>query len=262
MELVVCIKQVPDTETRIKIAADGKSIDITGINWVVSPYDENALEEALRIRETKEEGGVAVMTLGPERAASALRSCLALGADRAVHLQDPALEGSDSLGTARALAAAIRRSRFDLVLVGQQGVGTDNSQVGPMLAELLDIPHVNVVTKLEIANGKIRAHRQIEGAVEVVECPLPAVVTAQKGLNEPRYASLKGIMAAKKKPLERLGLQDLGLDATDVGAAGARNRWTRLELPPARQAGKILDGEPEESTAELVRLLRDEAKVI
>lgn len=262
MNLVVCVKQVPDTATRVRIGRDGRSLDPDGVTLVVNPYDEYALEEALRIRERSGEGDVAVVTMGSQEASRALRSCLAMGADRGIHLQDAAFQGSDSLGTARALAAAIARKPFDLILLGKQGVGTDNSQTGPMLAELLDIPHVNVVAKLEIEGKSLKAYRQIEGALEVVEASLPAVVTAQKGLNEPRYAGLKGIMAAKKKPVEVLGLKDLGLSADEVGEKGALVRWTKLELPTSRTSGNILQGEPEETVVELVRLLREEAKVI
>ncbi|MCZ6671055.1 MAG: electron transfer flavoprotein subunit beta/FixA family protein [Acidobacteria bacterium] len=262
MNLVVCMKQVPDTAARVAIGGDGRSLDPEGVTFVVNPYDEIALEEALRIREKLGEGEVAVVTMGPEKGSAALRSCLAMGADRGIHLQDAAFQGSDSLGTARILAAAIARKPFDLILLGKQGVGTDNSQTGPMLAELLDLPHVNVVVKLEIMGKSLKAFRQIEGALEVIEAPLPAVVTAQKGLNEPRYAGLKGIMAAKKKPVEVLCLRDLGLPADEVGEKGALVRWTQLELPASRSSGKILQGEPEEAVEELVRLLREEAKVI
>ncbi|MBI4161528.1 MAG: electron transfer flavoprotein subunit beta/FixA family protein [Acidobacteria bacterium] len=262
MRLWVCVKQVPDTETRIRIGPDGRCIDETGVNWIVSPYDEYALEEALRLRERGGEGEVAVVTVGPERANSALRTCLAMGADRAVRVWDGCLERADSLGIAAVLAAAVRRAPFDLILLGRQGVGTDHSQVGPMLAEILDLPHVNVVAKLEVGEGALRAHRQVEGAWEVFQAPLPAVVTAQKGLNEPRYASLKGIMAAKKKPLEEIGLEPLGLAAAEVGEAAARVSCRKLELPPARPGGRILEGEPERVVPELVRLLREEAKVI
>jgi electron transfer flavoprotein beta subunit len=262
MKLFVCMKQVPDTESRIKVAGDGLSIDESGINWIVNPYDEYALEEALRIKEKSGAGEVTVVTVGPERAGAALRTCLAMGADKAVHVRDEALEGSDSLGVATVLAAVLRGQPFDLILLGRQGVGTDNSQVGPMLAELLDLPHVNVVMKVEVESGKVRAFRQIEGAQEVFEADLPAVLTAQKGLNEPRYASLKGIMAAKKKPVEVVGLAELGVAAEEVGKQGARIRWAKLEPPPPRPEGKIIEGEPEEAVPQLVRLLREEAKVI
>ncbi|MGH9867587.1 MAG: electron transfer flavoprotein subunit beta/FixA family protein [Candidatus Polarisedimenticolia bacterium] len=263
MKIAVIVKQVPDTETKIAIAADGRSVEEGNINWVLNPYDEFAIEEALKI---KDAGGgaaeVVAVTVGPARAAAALRTCLAMGADRALHLNDPAFEGSDSLGTARILAAALKTLSPDLVLGGQYAVGTDNRQAGPMLAELMDLPHVGVVTKLEIKDGSLRAHREIEGAHEVMEASLPCVVTAQKGLNEPRYASLKGIMAAKKKPLDEMNAAALKVDPAGVGAAGARVKITKLELPPPKQPGKIFKDDAETSAREVVRLLHEEAKVI
>jgi electron transfer flavoprotein beta subunit len=256
---IVCIKQVPDTETRIKIGPDGKSIVEADVNWIVSPYDEFAVEEALRIKE-KHGGEVVLVTLGPDRAQSALRSGLAMGADSAVHLKDPLFDATDTLGTARALAAAIESLvPFDLVLTGQQGVGGDNSQVPGLLAELLDLPQVTVAVKVEIQDGKAAVEREIEGAHESWETSLPAVISAQKGLNEPRYASLKGIMAAKKKPIRTLDAAGLGLTGADLGP---RVEVTALELPPPRPAVKMVEGDPAAQARELVRLLSEEAKVI
>jgi len=262
VKIGVCIKQVPDTETKVRIAADGRSIDETGVTFVISPYDEYALEEALRIKD-KQPGEVVVFTVGDERAATSLRTALAMGADRAVHLKDAAFEGSDAVGLSRILAAALKPESFDLILMGKQAVGTDRGQIGPRVAELLGMPHVSVITHLEMTEKTFRAHREIEGAHEVVEGSTPVLLTAQKGLNEPRYASLKGILAAKKKELKVLGAADLGLDPATVGKAGSRTRWEKLELPPARTAGKLLkDMEPAAAARELVRLLREEAKVI
>jgi electron transfer flavoprotein beta subunit len=262
VKIAVIIKQVPDTETKVAIAPDGRSVEEGNINWVLNPYDEFAVEEALRIREAAGAGEVVALTVGPARAAAALRTCLAMGADRALHLNDPAFEGSDSLGVARILAAALTGVAPELVLAGQYAVGTDNRQVGPMLAEMLDMPHVGVVTKLEVKDGTLRAHREIEGAHEIMEASLPCVVTAQKGLNEPRYASLKGIMAAKKKPLDEMNAAALKLDPSTVGSAGVRVTITRLELPPPKQPGRILKDDAAAAARELVRLLHDEAKVI
>jgi electron transfer flavoprotein beta subunit len=262
MKIAVCIKQVPDTEARIKIGPDGRSIDEAGVNLVVSPYDEYALEEALRLRE-KHGGEVAIYSVGDDRVGTALRTALAMGADRAVHLRDVAFEGCDGLGISRILAAALRPEKFDLILFGKQAVGTDRAQVGPRVAELLDLPHVSVVLALSVDGASLRAEREIEGATEVVESPLPAVLTAQKGLNEPRYASLKGILAAKKKEIRVMGAAEIGLDPATVGAAGAAEVWQKLELPPGRSAGKILkDMDPGLAAKELARLLREEAKVI
>ena len=262
MKIVVPVKQVPDTETKIVIKPDGVSIDESSVTWILNPYDEYAVEEALRIKEAAQQGEVIVVTVGPARAATMLRTCLAMGADRGLHLNDPAFEGSDSLGLATILAAAIRPIGPDLVLTGQYAVGTDSRQVGMMLAELLGLACVSVVTRLELKEGTLTAHREIEGGHEVVSAPLPCVVTAQKGLNEPRYASLKGIMAAKKKPIEDKDAAALGLDKNEVGAAGARVKLSKLELPPPKQAGKIFKDDMETAAREVVRLLHEEAKVI
>jgi len=262
MKIAVCIKQVPDTEAKIKIGADGRSIDEAGVNLVVNPFDEYAVEEGLRQRE-KHGGEVVAYAVGDDRAATALRTVLAMGVDRAVHLKDAAFDGSDGLGISRILAAALRLDSFDLVLFGKQAVGTDRGQVGPRVAELLDFPHVSVVVALSVDGGRLRAEREIEGACEVVESPLPAVITAQKGLNEPRYASLKGILAAKKKEIRVMVASDIGVDPSTVGASGAAEVWEKMELPPGRTGGKILkDMDPASAATELVRILREEAKVI
>jgi len=259
MKIIVCVKQVPDTETRVKIAASGAGIEEDGINWVVSPYDEFAIEEALRIREAKG-GEVVLLGLGPERVQTALRNGLAMGADSAVHLKDPLFDAADTLGVARALAAAIKGiGGFDLVLTGQQGVGGDNGQVPGLLAELLDLPQVTMAVKLELQDGRALVEREIEGARETWETALPAVLSAQKGLNEPRYANLKGIMAAKKKTIDVKDASALGLDAASLAP---RTRVVAMELPPARPAVKMIQGDPETQAKELFRLLHEEAKVI
>ncbi len=258
MKIAVCVKQVPDTETRVRIAPDGKGIVETDVNWVVSPYDEFAIEEALKIKEAKG-GEVVLVSVGPDRVQSALRNGLAMGADAALHLKDAAFEGLDPLGTARVLAAAIKGLGADLIFTGQQGVGGDHSQVPGLLAELLDLPQVTMAVKVELAEGSARVEREVEGAHEVWETSLPAVISAQKGLNEPRYASLKGIMAAKKKPIDVKDAAALGLDPT---ALAARAVVTSLELPPARQAVRMIEGDADTQVKELLRLLHEEAKVI
>jgi electron transfer flavoprotein beta subunit len=259
MKIIVCIKQVPDTETRIRVAPDGKAIVESDVNWIVSPYDEFAVEEALRLKE-KHGGEVVLVSLGPDRAQTALRSGLAMGADSAVHVKDAALDGADTLGVARALAAAIKGlAPYDLVLTGQQGVGGDNSQIPGLLGELLDLPQVTLAVKLEVQDGKATVEREIEGAHETWETSLPAVISAQKGLNEPRYASLKGIMAAKKKPIEVRDAAALGLSADDLRP---RVCVTAMELPPPRPAVRMVAGDPATQAKELIRLLHEEAKVI
>jgi electron transfer flavoprotein beta subunit len=262
MNIFVFIKQVPDTATRIKIAADGKSIEETEISWIISPYDEFALEEALRIREKQGPGKVVVVSMGPDRAAKSLRDALATGADEAIHIQDPVLEGSDAYSTAKVLAAVVKNRPFDILFFGKTGVGMDQSQVPSMVAEILNLPQATQIAKLEIGDGKIIAHREIEGATETVECSLPVVLAAEKGLNEPRYPSLKGIMAAKKKPLETLNLQAVGENAAHFVIQGSTVIVDGVSLPPPREAGKILKGETKEVVKQLVDLLHNEAKVI
>lgn len=259
MNSVVCISHVPDTESRIKIAAGGKKVDETGLKFIVSPYDEFALEEAIRLKE-KQGGDVTVVTFGPDRAQQALREALARGATKALHVKGEASD-ADSLGIAKVLAAAIRSVPHDVVFLGKQGVGTDNALVGPMVAELLGYPQVNVVTHLEVGEGTLTAHREIEGAEEVIEAPLPAIVTAQKGLNEPRYASLKGIMAAKKIAIDTKSVADLGLDEGDV--LNQRVVVTKLELPAEKSGGRKIDGSDAAAAAqEIIKYIRDEAKAL
>ena len=257
MNSVVCISHVPDTESRIKVS--GAKIDEAGLKFIVSPYDEFALEEAIRLKE-KSGGDVTVMTFGPERAQQALREALARGATKAVHIKGESSD-ADSLGIAKALAAAIKSVPHDVVFLGKQGVGTDNGLVGPMLAELLGYPQLNVVTHLEAGEGKLTAHREIEGAEEVLEAPLPAVVTAQKGLNEPRYASLKGIMAAKKIAIDTKSVTDLGLDENDVFKQ--RVVVVSMEQPAEKSGGRKIDGSDAHAAAlEILKYIKEQAKAL
>jgi electron transfer flavoprotein beta subunit len=264
MNIIVCIKQVPDTEAQIKIAPDGKSVVKDDIKWVMNPYDEFGVEEALRIKE-KLGGEVTVVGLGPKRVTESLRTALAMGADKGILISDPAAEGSDAVATARALASAIGNLKYDLIFTGQRGVDEDMGLVGGSLADFLGIPHMSVVTKCEVAgDGKsIKAHMPVEGQTLVVEAGLPALITAQKGLNEPRYASLPGIMKAKKKPIEEKNLAGLGLNPAEFGEGARKLKVLQLTPPPQRKAGKIIQGDsPESKAAELAKLLHEEAKVI
>ncbi len=267
MRVVVCVKQVPATEPKLTMARNGTDIERAGLSFVVNPYDEFAVEEALQIKERLGAGDVTVVSLrahAAQKPEEALRTCLAMGADSAILLSDPAFEGGDSWTTALVLAAALRRLAFDLLLFGKQAVDDDGGAVGIQVAEMLGIPHVAVVNKLDINRQAktIVAHRQIEGGIEVVEALLPALITCQKGLNEPRYPSLPGIMKAKQKSLEIWNRETIGVKAGTVGAAGARLKVVRLELPPARPAGRIIPGDAASAVKELVRLLREEAQVV
>ena len=262
MKSIVCLKEVPDTETRIEVR-DG-AVVVEGVQYVVNPYDEYALEEALKWQEAYG-GTVTLVSLGPERARESILKGLAMGADEVYHLSDEAFLGGDAFATAKALAAAIAKlGDYDAIFCGKQAVDDDDAAVGIILAELLDLPHVSVVSKLEIAADAMsaRAERDIEGGREVVELPLPAVFTTQKGLNEPRYPSFRGIRQARKKPFNQWTVADVGLDAGEVGAAGAMVEVVEVLPPPERPAGRIIPGEPAEAAKEVVRLLREEAKII
>ena len=265
MEIICCLKQVPDTEAEIRPSADNADINYEGIKFVINVYDEYAVEEALKVKEKLGAGTVTIVTLGPDRAAETIRMGLAMGADKAVHLSDPAFVGSDSYATARALAGAIKGMPHDLILCGMRAIDDDAFHVGHILAELLGLPSVMGIVKLELSADKKKAtvHRQIEGGIEVLDVPLPAVLGATKGLNEPRYPSLPGIMKAKKKELKPLKVADVGLGAGDVGKQGGKMQVAKFSLPPLRKAGKVVEGgSPEEKAATLAKLLREEAKVI
>ncbi|MDX1566632.1 MAG: electron transfer flavoprotein subunit beta/FixA family protein [Longimicrobiales bacterium] len=249
MDITVCIKRVPDTETRIRIDDDGASIDTSGVKFVMSPYDEFAVEAALRTRDDAGEGEVSVVTLGDEASGETLRSALAMGADRAVLLEGEST--MDGLSVAKGLAAEAEVKAADLVLLGVKAADDDQQQVGPMLGTLLERPCATAVASFEVESGQVVARREVEGGVEVVELDLPAVLTITKGAFEPRYASLKGIMAAKKKPLE----------TRSASGPESRLKVLKLEPPPARPEGKIV-GEGPEAAAELARLLREEASVL
>jgi electron transfer flavoprotein beta subunit len=262
MNSIVCLKEVPDTETRIEVR-EGQIVE-GGVQYVVNPYDEFALEEALKWQEAYG-GKVTIVCLGPERGRESILKGLAMGADEVYHLTDEAFLGGDSYITAKALAAAITKlGDYDAIFCGRQAVDEDNAAVGIMLAEMLDLPHVSVVSSLEIAEdaGSARAERDIEGGKEAVELPLPAVITAQKGLNDPRYPSFRGIRQARKKPFTQWSVADVGLQADAVGPAGAMLEVLEVLPPPERPPGRIVPGEPAEAAKEVVRLLREEAKVI
>jgi electron transfer flavoprotein beta subunit len=257
MNIFVCVKQVPDTETKIKLSADANSIDTAGFKWVINPYDEYAIEEALKFKQAKPEAVVNVISVGPKaRASEALRTALAMGADEAIVIDAP--ESVDNLTVASALAAAIKDSSPALIFSGKSAIDDNSLAVSQMLAELLKLPHATSVTKFENKGDSVVVEREIDGgAKEVVELKLPAVVAANKGLNTPRYASLPGIMKAKKKVIKELSLDGLGVSATQ-----SKVKFAAYQLPPDRPACKILSGDPGAQTSALVGLLRNESKVI
>jgi electron transfer flavoprotein beta subunit len=259
MKILVMVKQVPDTATQVKVTGDGRGIETQGVTWIVSPYDEFAVEEALKIKEKRGQGEVVAVSLGPDRVKEALRSCLAMGADRAIHLLDPAWNEADTLLTAQALAAIVKQEAPALALFGRQAVDDDMGAVAAQVAELLGWPCASWIMEeaVDEAGKAVRVGRQVEGGLEVFDLPLPAVVSAQKGLNEPRYPTLKGIMGAKKKEIKDVKAADLGLQP-----AGPALTLVRLEGLPPRPPGRIIQGEPAEAARELVRALREDAKAI
>jgi electron transfer flavoprotein beta subunit len=260
VNIFVFVKRVPDTESKIRINYETNRIDEEGLNFVLSPYDEFAMEEALRIKEAKG-GNVFALSVGSEGTKVVLKKCLAMGADEAVLIKEDTPEQYDGLRTAKIIAHAMKTkfSDYGLLLFGKQSFGADNAQVPVMVAALLGLPQVNVVTKLEIEGNVAVAHREIEGASEKVSAPLPAVISAQKGLNEPRYETLKGIMMAKRKEIPVLTLLDLGLDE---GQVDSQLELIKLESPPERQAGTVIEDEPETAAKRMVEFLRNEAKVV
>jgi electron transfer flavoprotein beta subunit len=256
VNIIACVKQVPDTEAQIKVKADGSGIEEGQIKWVMNPYDEFGVEEALRLKE-KNGGDVTIISVGPARAMETIRTALAMGADKGVHVCDPVLDKADAYVTAAALAAVIKGMPYDIIFCGQRAIDDDSGQVGAILAEMLNIPQLTIITKVEYAGATIKAIKPIEGAQLLIETALPCVVTAQKGLNEPRYASLPGIMKAKKKPVDVKNAAALGI------AVEAKAKVVKTIPPPARAAGKIICGDdPAQKAVEVARLLREEAKVI
>jgi electron transfer flavoprotein beta subunit len=264
MKIVVLLKQTPDTETKIKIEGSGAGIDHSDTKFIINPYDEFAIEEALQIKEKA--GGapeVVIMSFGDEKARELIIKGLAMGGDRGVLISNAGLESADSLTVAKVLAAAVKAEGASVVLCGRQAIDDDNMHVGTMTAELLDWPHVNVVTKLTLAGEKATVEREVEGGkIEVYDVALPAVFGAHKSLNTPRYASLPGIMKAKKKPFDSKNPGDYGLDAGNLKSK-FKVAVKGYEYPPAKPAGKLFQGEDVAVMVDkVVKLLREEAKVI
>ncbi|MCB1189468.1 MAG: electron transfer flavoprotein subunit beta/FixA family protein [Leptospiraceae bacterium] len=253
MKVIVLVKQVPDTEASIKLA--DKSINEAGIKWIISPYDEFAIEEGIRIRE-KQGGEVVALSVGPERAKDALRTAYAMGVDKAVHIKVDGYNTFDSVFTSELIANFVKDEKADIVIGGRQSIDTDSSQVCVQVAERLGLPHAILALKLEFDGNNLKVTREIEGGTATLETSLPVVITAQKGLNEPRYPSLKGIMSAKKKPITEKS-------PADLSSSGSKIEITSLEPPPPRVAGRKLEaGDAKGFAEQLVKALREEAKVI
>lgn len=257
MNIYVVMKRTFDTEEKLVIK--NGQIEEEGAEFIINPYDEYAIEEAIQMKD-KHGGEVTVITVGGEDAEKELRTALAMGADKAVLVNtEDDLENGDEYTTARVLAQFFKENKFDMILGGNVAIDGGSGQVGPRIAELLDIPYVTTITKMDINGESVTIERDVEGDKEIIETSLPVLVTAQQGLNEPRYPSLPGIMKAKKKPLEELELNDLDLEEEDVEA---KTKVVDIYLPPKKEAGKVLEGELEDQVKELVNLLQKEAKVI
>ncbi len=259
MKIIVCVKEVPDTAVALKIKVDSPEIETENIPWVINPYDEYAVEGALRLKE-KFGGDITVITFGAERAENILRGCIVLGADRAIRINDKSVKGRDSFVTSKILAKAIKNIGYDIILCGKESVDYGYAQTGQTIAEFLQIPCISAIKKLDISpsNKEAACNREIEGGLEVVKCNLPAVFTAQKGLNVPRYASLSGIMRAKKMKIETLELDTLDINPSDFKP---KIKITNLSYPPKRPEGKIIQGLLPDTAKELVKDLK-EARVI
>jgi electron transfer flavoprotein beta subunit len=262
MKIGVCIKQVPDTASKLRVKEDRSGISEEGIKFVISPYDEYAVEEAIRTKEKSAGSDVTALTVGPKRAQEALRTALAMGCDKGLHVVSDGHPSLDNLAVAKLLATRVKELGLELVFTGRHAVDDDNAQVSQMLAEILGWPHVTVVSKCTLApDGKsARVERDVEGGTkEVWEVTLPAVLAGTKGLNEPRYASLKGIMQAKSKPLTTLAIAEAGVSE---GELTPKVTWSGYTPPAERKAGKMFKDDPTKAVEEVVRLLREEAKVI
>ncbi|ABO50303.1 electron transfer flavoprotein beta-subunit [Desulforamulus reducens MI-1] len=255
MKILVLLKQVFDTEAVIKIA-DGK-ISGDGITQIINPYDEFAVEEALKIAEATK-GEVTIVSVGAD-VEQTVRQALAMGATNGYVVEDAAMTDVDEYSIATILSKAIGAMQYDLILAGWRAIDDGSAQVASRVAQALNIPLVNLAIKLDVADGKATAVTEIDGGTATIEVPLPAVVTCQKGLNEPRYPSMKGIMQAKKKKIEKVGLGALGLDAS---AVAAKAKTLNIYLPQTRAAGKVITDEPAVAAKEVAKLLREEAKVI
>lgn len=263
MKIGILIKQVPDTETKIKVKSDSSEIETENIKWIVNPYDEYAIEQALKLKESVGEAETIVISAGPERVTEALRTALAMGVDDAIRIIDnDAFASGDSFLTAKALAKVSEQESFDIIFVGKQAVDFDNSQVPQILASLLNLPCVTNVSKFEFKEGKVTVWREVEGgAKQKWEPPTPCIIGATKGLNEPRYTTLPGIMKSKKKEIKKVTLADLGIDPAQT----TKTEIKKYSLPPERQAGKkikVEEGKEAGAAKELAEFLRKDAKVI
>ena len=258
MNIFVCVKQVPDTEARIRIRSDGNGIEGEGLKWILCPYDEFAVEEALRFKEKNPTATVTVLSGGPDRVTSCLRTALAMGCDQALHVELP--EDSDSYLTAKALAKAVEKEGNSphLIFTGKQAIDDDAAQVTQAMGSFLNLPAVTNVLRIDYSDPSLKIDREVEGGVmEKYAVPTPCLIAVQKGINEPRYASLPNIMKAKKKEIRKVSLDDLGLKAGDI-----KLKYTKFTLPPERKECQMIEGDIPTQSKKLLTLLREEAKAL
>lgn len=249
MKIIVCVSLVPDSTTKVKVSDSKKSIDETGVSYILNPYDEFAVEEAIQLKE-KNGGDVTTVSFGTDKSKEAIKKAFQMGADKGVFIKSPS-ENFDSYTVAKNLADYLKTQSPDVILFGKQSIDFDGLLIPSMVSEILCIPSVSVVVKLDITDGKVTAEREIEGGKEIIESGLPIVIGAQKGLNEPRYPNLKSIMAAKSKPIEEIA----------ATYTGNKVEIVEMDLPPAKTSGKIFTN-GKDDVPELIKLLREEAKVI
>ncbi len=260
MRIAVCIKQVPDT-TEVRMDPEKGTLVREGVESIVNPFDTYALEEGVRLKEAHG-GEVVAVTMGPPQAEAALRECVSVGADEAVLVSDRAFAGSDTWATSNTLAAALRKVGFDLIICGKQAIDGDTAQVGPGMAVHLDLPQATYVRKVrEVTAGKIVVERLLEEGIEVMEVPLPAMITVVKEINEPRLPSLKGKMRAKKAEVRNIIAEELELPAEDLGLDGSPTRVMKIFAPPPREGGEVFEGEAEDTTDKVVAVLEKEGLV-
>lgn len=263
MNIVVLVKQVPDSEALIQVKADGMAVEVED-KYTLNFFDSLAVEEALQIKEQVGKGKVTVITLGTQRSLEALRTGIAMGADEAIFLEDPAFAGGDEYATAKALAAAIKRMEWDLILCGKEAFDDASGIVGPLAAEFLDIPHITTVVKVDLSPEErtVIAEREIEGGKEIIKAPLPVLLSAQKGLNDPRVPPVTGVMKAMRTEIKKLDIAAIGLSRDEVGKPGSQEEVLRYHRPPVRPPVTMIQGEAADMVKQVVTLLKEEAKVI
>ncbi len=261
MNIIVCMKPVPDTTAEKRLLPDG-TLDRASVPTIINPWDEYAIEEALRIREAGGSGEIVLLCMGPENSTETIRKGLAMGADRAVLVTDPALHGSDMWATSKVLAEALRKLQFDLVLFGSQSTDAGGGMVYNIVAEMLGLPAVTWINEIEVTGGKVRGKRGSDIGYDVVEAPLPAIASVTQTAHEPRYPSLPGIMKAKKKEIAVMGLSDLGIDASQVGLSGAMTTVTGSERPQTARARQIIKAEDPAATAAAIADFLESKKLI